>query len=228
MRKILLLAVIAIFPLENYAQNCDLYIPFKEGTVLNYTSYNAKGKEIGQSRQTLLSKSEENGATNFVVRQENLSDKDAKPVDLKYSCTGDRFIIDMSSFLDPKQQESYKDMQVDMTFESIDIPSGVTAGTTLKDGNIVIKVVSDSPINISTKIYITNRKVNAIETITTPAGSFECIKISQTITTDMGIMKLSFNTIEWLSKNVGSVKSETYNKQNKMVSYQQLTGITKQ
>lgn len=227
MKKLLFLVVFAFFTTVTFTQNCDLYIPFEEGTVLSYTNYNPKGKAIGEHRQTLISKTEEPGATVFIVRQENLSGKKEQPVDLKYRCEGDRFVVDMSNFLDSKQQESYKDMQVDITFESIDIPFGAQPGTTLKDGFVIMKVVSDSPINISTKIYITNRKVEAIESITTPAGTFECLKITQTLTTDMGIMKLTFNSVEWMAKNVGSIKSETYNKQNKLVGYMLLTGLKK-
>jgi hypothetical protein len=227
MKNLLLLALFAIFSSITFAQNCDLYIPYEEGTVLNYTTYNPKGKATGEHRQTLISKMEEAGGTNFVIRQENLTDKKVGPIDLKFRCEGDRFIVDMSNYIDPKTMESYKDMKVDMTVESIDIPIGAVPGMALKDGSIAMTIVSESPINMSTKIYMTNRKVEAIESVTTPAGTFECLKISQTLTTDMGIMKIAFNTIDWMAKNVGSVKSETYNKQNKLVSYQLLTGLKK-
>lgn len=226
MKQLFLMAIIAILSGHVNSQNCEVYIPFEEGTELSFTSYNAKGKAIGEHRQTLISKTEEAGATVFVIRQENLSDKKAQPIDLKYRCEGDRFVIDMKSFLDQKQQET-KDMQMDITFESIDIPFGAKPGTKLKDGNVIMKVVSDSPINISTKVYITNRKVEAVETVTTPAGTFECLKISQTITTDMGLVKMTVNSVDWLAKNVGSVKSETYNKQNKLMGSQVLTSIKK-
>jgi hypothetical protein len=227
MKKLFLCALIAASALSLKAQNCDLYIPFEEGTVLSYTDYNAKGKSIGEQRQTLVSRTEEAGATVFVMRQENPLDKKAKPVDMTFRCEGDRFIIDMNSFVDPKTQDSYKDVKVDMTAESIDIPFGATPGTKLKDGNVILKVVSDSPINMATKVFITNRKVEAIESVTTEAGTFECLKISQTVTTDMGFMKMTINTIDWVAKNVGSVKSETYNKQNKLMGSRKLTGITK-
>ncbi len=225
MKKFTILFILAILSFDFFGQNCDLYIPFKEGTVLYYTNYNAKGKETGSHKQTLISRSEQAGATVYIVRHENLSDKKDKPADLKYKCEGDRFIIDMSSFIDPKQQESYKDMDVEMTFESIDIPVNAKPGTKLKDGNVIMKVTSDSPINLSTKIYITNRVIESIENITTPAGTFECMKIKQTITTDMGIMKVTINSVEWLTKNVGAIKSETYNKQNKLIGHMQLTKI---
>ena len=227
MKKLIIPALAALLSLPMQAQNCDIFIPYEEGTVLTYTSYNAKGKEVGQSRQTLVSRTEDAGATVFLMRQENLSDKKAEPVEFTYRCEGDRFIIDMNSFVDPKQQESYKDMQMDITFESIDIPKGVTPGTSLKDGSVTMKVVSDSPINIQTKVLITNRKVEAIESVTTPAGTFECLKISQTITTDMGMMKITIKSVDWIAKNIGNVKSETYNKQDKMVGSQVLTAIVK-
>ena len=72
------------------------------------------------------------------------------------------------------------------------------------------------------KIDITERKVIGEETLNTPAGSFNCFKISQKIVMKT-VLKMEMNSIEWYSKEVGMVKSETYNKKNKLKSYTLLT-----
>jgi hypothetical protein len=211
-----------------HAQNCDLYIPVEEGTTLSYKIFNDKGKETSAIKQTLISKAETSSGTEFLIKQDVKNDKDVMTNTLKYKCEGNRFLFDMNSFIDKKTLESYKDMKVEMTIDEVDIPVGVTAGTTLKDGSIIMKVVSESPIQVNLKTFITNRKVEAIETITTPAGTFECLKLTQTITTDMGIAKMTIKTVDWISKNVGTVKSESYSKAGKLTSTMILQSISKQ
>lgn len=210
------------------AQDCDLYIPVEEGTTLTYKITNDKGKETSSIKQTLITKAETPTGTEFLIQQDVKNDKDVLTNTLKYKCEGNRFLFDMNSFIDKKTLESYKDMKVEMTIDEVDIPIGVTAGTTLKDGSIIMKVVSEGPIQMSIKTLITNRKVEAIETITTPAGTFECLKLTQTITTDMGMAKVTIKTVDWISKNVGTVKSESYSKAGKLTSTMTLQSITKQ
>lgn len=210
------------------AQDCDLYIPVEEGTMLAYKITNDKGKETSSIKQTLITKAETPTGTEFLIQQDVKNDKDVLTNTLKYKCEGNRFLFDMNSFIDKKTLESYKDMKVEMTIDEVDIPIGVTAGTTLKDGSIIMKVVSEGPIQMSIKTLITNRKVEAIETITTPAGTFECLKLTQTITTDMGMAKVTIKTVDWISKNVGTVKSESYSKAGKLTSTMTLQSITKQ
>jgi len=81
------------------------------------------------------------------------------------------------------------------------------------------------------KINITNRKVVSSETITTTAGTFTCFKVTQDIlveTTTMGIpMKMNSKSTDYYSAGTGLVKSEYYNKNDKLTGYSELTKITK-
>jgi hypothetical protein len=210
-----------------WAQDCDVYIPVKEGTTLTYKTFNAKGKEESSTKQTLVSKTQTTAGTEFLIKQEVKNDKELLTGDLKYICDGTRFIFDMNSFVDKKTLESYKDAKMEMTIDNVDMPVGVKPGTALKDGSVKMTVVSDSPIQIGIKTLITERKVEAIENITTPAGTFECLKITQVITTDMGIAKLTIKSVDWISKNVGTVKSEAYSKAGKLMSSMVLQSISK-
>jgi len=71
-------------------------------------------------------------------------------------------------------------------------------------------------------VWITNRKVEAIEDITTPAGTFTCYKISSDVETKM-MMKISIKSVEWYAKNVGTVRTESYNNNGKLTGYTLLT-----
>jgi hypothetical protein len=75
-------------------------------------------------------------------------------------------------------------------------------------------------------VDITNRKVNAKESITTPAGTFNCYAISSNSETKMGL-KMMFEIKEWVAEGMGVIKSETYNKNGKLMGYTELTSINK-
>jgi hypothetical protein len=60
------------------------------------------------------------------------------------------------------------------------------------------------------------------ESITTPAGTYDCYKITSDIATQtqMGIkMNINVSSIEWITSKLGVVKSESYNKNDKLMGY---------
>ena len=77
----------------------------------------------------------------------------------------------------------------------------------------------------ATTIDITHRKIEGKETITTPAGSFECIKISSTIKIK-NIIGYEMQSIEWISKGNGVIRTESY-RGDKMKGYSLLTKLSK-
>jgi hypothetical protein len=228
MKSILTLVICLLYAAGLTSQNCEVYIPYEEGTEQTYVNFNAKGKKESTIHQKLVSKKDEKGATIFTIHQVLEPVKgDKTENNFSYKCTGDRFIIDMNSFINDQQKASMGDAKLDITFDEIDIPAGAKPGMKLKDGNVIMSMISDAPIKMNLKIYITERVIESIETITTPAGTFECIKISQTILSDMGIVKMTVKSTEWLAKKVGVVKSETYSKAGKLMGYMELQSVRK-
>ncbi len=80
---------------------------------------------------------------------------------------------------------------------------------------------------MSITIAITNRMVEKRETITTPAGTFDCYKITYDVQTGMGFIKTNTKTAEWYSGKAGSVRTETLDKKGKLMGYSQITSIKK-
>ena len=76
---------------------------------------------------------------------------------------------------------------------------------------------------MSMDMDITNRKVEGKESVTTPAGTFECYKISYDMFSKMSIMKMNFKNIEYLSENSGVVRTESYRSNGSLMSYTVLT-----
>jgi hypothetical protein len=107
-------------------------------------------------------------------------------------------------------------MEVSVEGGSLEMPSGMKAGDMLKDGDLKMSFSSGGMNVMNMAVSVTNRKVEAVENLTTPAGTFECYKISYDIATKMMGINVKMKGIEWYAKGVGMVKSETYNKDAKL------------
>ena len=69
------------------------------------------------------------------------------------------------------------------------------------------------------------RKVEAVEKKTTVAGTFDCVRTSQVIISEMMGRTTKMKSINWLSLNVGPVRTETYNEDGTLHSVHELTQI---
>jgi len=99
----------------------------------------------------------------------------------------------------------------------------------LPDANMHIKIsigdVAISNINFD----LQDRKVDSKESITVPAGSFDCYKISYNSKMKSESMEtpveLSIKHVEYYAPNVGMIRSETYDKNGDLQSYTILNKI---
>jgi len=108
-------------------------------------------------------------------------------------------------------------MEFDVTMDQLVYPAELSEGQTLDDASIEISATGGMPINLV--FDITDRKVEGKETITTPAGTFDCYKISYNTHSKMMIMNMNFNSVEYLSDKFGAVRTETYKSNGNLVSY---------
>jgi hypothetical protein len=74
---------------------------------------------------------------------------------------------------------------------------------------------------------VTERKVDAEENVTTPAGSFNCFRVSFVTTSKGGIGGGTTRSIMWYAKDVGLVKTENTSENGKLIGRQVLTRIEK-
>ncbi|MDY6799824.1 MAG: hypothetical protein SVU94_01215, partial [Bacteroidota bacterium] len=140
-------------------------------------------------------------------------------------CENGVYSVDMKRFMDPATMAAYEEMEVKVNSTNLEIPSNLKVGDILYDGKLVITVYSKGIRIMGLTTEITQRKVDGKEQITTDAGTFNCFKITYTITTKT-MFSVRVEAAGWIAENVGTVNSETYSR-GKSIEYSLLTGIKK-
>lgn len=234
MKKIIMLSVTA-FLLMSFTLplgDCDKMFFFKEGTSTTMTSYNEDGKITGSSK-TLYSKviKSADGITLVTANQENYDKKGklASKSEFGIKCQNGTIYFDMKMMLPQQQAESGKGMEMTMEGTDMEMPSDIAVGAMLKDANVkfVFKTNEGMPMPMmNMSVNVTNRKVEAKETITTPAGTFECYRISEDVETKT-LFSVKMKSVSWFSTEAGTVKTETLNQKGKLESKSELTEMKK-
>lgn len=78
-------------------------------------------------------------------------------------------------------------------------------------------------MNMTSTMDMTNRKVEKQETITTPAGTFECFVIYSDNKSKMMMASQNYPSRLWLAEGIGMVKQDSFNKNGKLMSSTLLT-----
>lgn len=219
--------VIVLIAASLNAQDCRLYFPDKVGVIREMKSYSDKDKLTSILRQEILDKTVTGKDVKIKVRSTSYDadDKEVFGGDLEMLCEDGVFKFDMKSMIDPNTMNTYKEMGMEITTDNIVYPASINAGESLPDGNLIMVIKSGQATLMTITITISNRKVAARESITTEAGTFDCYKLTYDSVVKMGFITVSSTAVEWISDGVGVVKSETYNKKNKLTGYSVLTKL---
>lgn len=227
--KLLFSALIIIFlfsSVEIFSQECKAYFPAEIGTTLKYENYNHKDKLQGSSVQKLVSVDLVDDTTFYRIEQELYDKKDKleHEGELTFKCHDNKFYFDMSSYVDPKQFQAYENMEMEMSMDNFSLPEKLSPGMELDEGFIKMSIDAQMmKMNFDTRVF--NRKVEALENLTTPAGTFEAYRISSEIETKSPMMTITLKIITWYSEEIGMIKTENYNKKGKLDFYTVLTEI---
>ena len=197
------------------------------------THYSAKDKVTGKSLSQILS-IEDNGGVLTAHIKGTAFDKKGEEVtsmNFEYICDEGVLKMDMKKFIPKDMFGSDSDISFEMEGDYLELPKSLEIGQTLKDGMIEGKMTMEgnpAMANMDMTIKIYNRKVEAKEDITTPAGNFSCYKISydmESSTKVMGINnKVNLKGVDYISEGVGVIRTESYNKKSNLSSYSLLTG----
>ncbi len=230
-KNLLGITCIILFGFHAQAQMCDVHPFFKEGSMLGYTHYSASGKPESKSVHTVKSVQNSGGNKTAEIHGEVLGKKDKVEHKMDYSvtCNGNIFSMDFKNLIPSEALEAYKNMEMTLEGVNLEYPDKLSVGQSLPDGKVKVKMKSSGMAMMDMEMNIVNRKVDAIETIETPAGKFDCAVISKEskmVTTTMGIpMKMNFKNKEWFSAKAGMVKSEDYSEKGKPKGYTLLTEL---
>jgi hypothetical protein len=235
MKSLFALCVLLFLSFAMSAQNCSGYY-YLSSSEVQMTTYDKKGNESGKITYTISGVAKTNNTTsaNFVSQMVDEKGKKLSSSAGIYKCSGDNLYIDARVSMPQEQMAAYKDMEVKANEAFIEYPAGVQSGQSLKDANVKMEVHNKGSIFSVLTLDATNRKVAGKESITTPAGTWECWKITYdgrfraTIGGPSGIgVPFNFKAIEWFAPGFGIVKTETFNKNEKLLGSTLITSVKK-
>lgn len=217
---------IVILPIFLFAQDvCNAYLP-SEGTILTYANFDKKNKQTSTTTTEVRSVIAKGDTTYYRVHQliSTGKKKDDMETDFMYKCSGNNFYVDMNSVLNQEQLKSFEDALVTVTTNQMVIPGKLEPGMELDDGEMSMTIRMDyMTTEISARTFY--REVEAIEEVTTPAGTFTTYKIKGYVESKIAFMRFAFKTIEWYVHGIGAVRSETYDKKNNLMGSTELQSI---
>lgn len=228
MREIVFFLALVSFSLnEINAQDCSfMYFPESENAQLEYRQYDRNDNLVGSTVQKISgmrSGANTNEAT-IDIETFDAKGKSQGSAQVKAKCENGVYYLDMKNYLNQESMEAFEDMEMTIKGGNLELPSNLKAGDELKGGEMTISLTSGGMTIMNLTISVSDRKVEAVENLTTPAGSFECYKISYNIVTKiMGTIQTK--GVEWYAENIGLVKSESYGNDGKLAGYTLLTGM---
>ncbi len=226
MKKTAVILLLVVFPnFWTLAQSCKLYYPKTQGTKLEYTTFDTKDRKTASSTQVVKEVYENEGITSILIETQSFDKKGKDLGTNEYNaiCENGVFKVDMKSFMDAATMAAYEENDVEISGNNLEIPAELNVGDELPSGRLNISIYSGGTRIMGMSTALTDRKVEAKEEVTTEAGTFDCYKISYTMTVST-MFSVRMEAIDWISEDVGTVKSETYSR-GKLMGYTLLTAI---
>ncbi|WKN41566.1 TapB family protein [Tunicatimonas pelagia] len=232
--KNFVLSLLSLFVFSGaFAQKCDdNFYRMEPGSTFHLTYYDKKDKTTAR-QENVVTDTNENGSTLEATVSTKLFDKKDKLItdgSFLVICEGNGVKVDMNQMIQSMDQlKSMEGMNTEIETDYISLPSDMSVGQVLPDSKTTIKMGSGGISMMSSEVVITDRKVVAQEEIATPAGTFDCYKITYTTNVNMKVMgggrTMSYPGVNWFARNVGMVKSESYDQKGNLESYTLLTKL---
>lgn len=234
MKRIILFATVLSITTTSIGQDCKGFY-YLANSEVQMTVYDKKGEENGKLTYKISGTSSAGSTTtaNFTSEMVNEKGKTVSKGSGKYKCSGGILYLDARIAMPQEQMGAYKDMDIKADEIFIEYPASMSEGQALKDANFKMEVYNKGTLFATTTFDQVNRKVIGKETITTPAGTWECWKISyeakfKSAMAPMNIgIPINLQGTEWFAPGFGVVKTETFNKNGKLMGSTVITSVKK-
>lgn len=224
--KILYVALISLFSGTAIAQDCTFFFPQTKGTTWVRKGYDAKG-----NLQTVMSykvDDVENIPSGMEVEADYVyTDAAGKIInkgDVKVYCQNGEFFMDSQETLSSTGMVSEMNANVDVTNSFINYPDPYASDFDKNDAYLddtSIKIYDKNNRKNRMDMSVYDREFVTTESVTTPAGTFDCAKVKYKLATRSPKSKETYTGYgcEWYSPNIGLVRTEQYDKNNVLQSY---------
>lgn len=225
MKQLVVFIMLLVFATELKAQNCDALEMIKEGSTWEITSFNKRDKVEGVTVYYVTDVSAMGDAVIWKISMKMKDDKEEvySETETEISCESGVFKMSMEQFINHEQMQGMQEMEVEVDASDIEYPTSPEVGETLPDAKVTVSAAMNgmTMMNMTTKVY--DRKIESEESIETPAGTFDCLIISQKTSLENKLLSKEFSSKDWYLPGFGVVRSESYNKRGKLTGYTLLT-----
>lgn len=205
--------------------DCNAFYPFTEGSTAQITTYNKRGKVAAVSDYTVKTVSNSTG-NSVATMATQVSDKRGDVIseaEFNVTCDNESVAIDFTSLMNAEMLSPYRDMNTEFTGTDLVLPNNLSVGQELPDANMNVKI-DMSGFEMNMNFAMIDREVIAQESVTTPAGTFDCYVISYSTRLEMAMNRLG-SAKQWVARGVGMVKQEDYNRSGNVTSSSLLTAF---
>ncbi|HEY0676851.1 MAG TPA: hypothetical protein VGD17_01150 [Chitinophagaceae bacterium] len=198
------------------AQDCRNFYFVQNNKTIEMSILNKKGDVVGRNVYLVSNVSNSGGAISSNVNSE-MFDKKGKTIvksSMNVKCAGGVIMMDMKMFMPQQQAEQFSKSEAKFENVYIEYPSSMKPGDMLKDATLNMEM-NNSGMQQTLNMVVYDRKVEAKESITTPAGTWECFKISSKNKMHMKMgpigIPMNIDMIEWFAPGFGVVKTTSKN-----------------
>lgn len=220
MKNTILLCLLLLFASLVTAQECHEYFPFNAGTEWEMTSYDDKSNVLSVTNYKIISIG--SNVANLHMSSKDAKGKQLAEMQFKWFCDEDRMNFEMKDLFPQAGMMNNSDVEMKFSGDNLAYPKRMKAGDKLPDAESKIEIMMNGMRLMSMIVKITERSVGATENVTTPFGTLECLKLSETSEVK-SIMSTKSKSVMWLSKSKGVVKTESYNQKGKLEGYTLMT-----
>ena len=213
--KLLLLFGAIICSVEIYSQDCTGYYFLQNNKTIEMAILNKKGEQSMKQVYTVTNV-ENSGNSTPADLQTEMIDKKGKSVTkgkAKIKCDGGVMMVDMKMSI-PQQPGMTNGSDVNAKADDIymEYPNNMNVGDNLKNATMHLDW-DNKGMKQSMDMEVFDRKVEGKEKITTPAGSWDCYKISyksKAKIKTMGIgVPMNIDGVEYFAPGFGIVKTQS-------------------
>ncbi len=193
MKKLLITTLICLIITKGlFAQDCLHYLYLQKDKIIEMTGYSKKGDVLSKTSAKVIDVKTAGGtATANVVT--DIFDKNGKQLgttNTDYKCDGSSVSVQMH-FDGDKTQDKSATMNINVTGNMTEqYPLDMKVGDHLKDYTSQVQMIHGTTATVK----VTDRIVEAKENLTTPAGTWECFRISYKSTITTTVAKSSSDT----------------------------------
>lgn len=213
--KLLLILGALICSVETYAQDCNGYYFLQNNKTIEMAILDKKGNPSMKQVYTVSNVNNSGSTTTADLNSEmfNNKGKSMATSKAKIKCDGGVMMVDMKLSM-PQQPGSPMASETDVKADDIymEYPTNMNVGDNLKNASMHMDF-DNNGMKQSVDMDVFDRKVEGKEKITTPAGSWDCYKISYKSKIRMKTMgigvPMNVEGVEFFAPGFGVVKTQS-------------------